>query len=273
MPVDKSAQVWIAGMLAVIVVLSMALFFVLISSTPGSSTPASTAKPPQNSTPTVGVDGVATGHAYQATTVRAYLTTAQNNDVVVAGIMASIGNGNGNVASVTGCSDSAGLVWHQRVSFTPGYGSGYDGSPWVWEWYAVSSNPLSSDTITCGISNAPTSNLTLIAFGVSGVVSQSPYDPGPMVPCEGQGGGGAVCEIQTTSSDFVFGLSVAYLVNGAPTFIYPGTGFTQIVEYNGGPVALAEYQVAPTNSAWLVSVTSPSPGIAVIGDALQISPS
>jgi hypothetical protein len=141
------------------------------------------------STAAFGIDGSATGGAIKGSSVSAELTTKNPDDLIVAEVTA-----NGAVPA-SSCSDTSSLTWHSRVANM--YPAG--GSPAVVELYAVSTNALSSDKITCWL--AITGNLSLIVFGVSGANLTSPFDPSGSLPASAVGGSGSEPSVSVTTSN------------------------------------------------------------------------
>ncbi len=222
-----------------------------------------------SSSPGVGlrIDGSALGSATGSNASQATLSTNSSSDVLIVELAASIGSG-----SISGCSDTAGLTWTQRASYTPGAGTSSPSSPWVFEWYALSAGPLSSDKITCSMSVA--TNPAMVVFAVAGANVSAPFDPGSgKNPCMGHGGNAVSCLVRATSSDeMVIGLAASFPVtSGNATPLSPGgsVNLTQIAQQGQGPYAMAEYSLLTYNGSYYVGARDRNVnGIAIIGDAL-----
>jgi len=108
------------------------------------------------------------------TSVSLVLSTTRSHDlIVITGLL----EGTVTIASVI---DTNGLKYAERVyRLVPG------GT--LFEWYAVSSNPLSSDNITVNwISDSPVDSLSIqglviTAYAISGVNVRRPFESGPYV--------------------------------------------------------------------------------------------
>jgi hypothetical protein len=212
---------------------------------------------------TMGIDGSAIGSSVGSNSAKATLSTTKSNDAIVVELVASISSG-----SVSGCSDSSGLSWVQREAFTPGSGTGFQGSPWVFEWYAIAPHALLSDTITCTMSVS--TNPVMVVFGVSGEKTTSPFDPNTHVPCTVQGGSTVNCEDYVTEpEDLVIGLVASY--HSGSVEISPSSGATQIQQTDPGPYSMAEYEITyGTEGVQMGASDSGSSGMAMIEDALQV---
>jgi hypothetical protein len=156
-----------------------------ITSTTTSSTTSTLI--PSNS-PT-GLDG--TGSATLATgtvTASLRLTTTSPNDVII--VQDAVGAGGTDCTGKDTISDSANLVWTYRAH---AFASGNQ----VEEWYAVASGVLSSDTITTSFCTYEYG--AVVAFGIAGANTASPFDPNPSLPRVASGAGDNSITISTTS--------------------------------------------------------------------------
>ena len=122
-------------------------------------------------------------------------------------------------------SDTAGLAFLPRTAPVA-----IGGGQFIQTWYAIATTPLSSDSISVRTSLTGETWYGVIAFGVSGANTASPFDPNPLLP---RAQANIAClnnypcntGVSTTSTnDFVFqfGGDTGY---GAQT---PGPGLTLI---------------------------------------------
>src|ERR1700680_557370 len=91
------------------------------------------------------------------------LTTTQTNDIII--VIITIANLLGQ--TVTGITDSAGLIYAKRASKANGLIVSTE------EWYAKSSGILTNDTITVTLNAGAQFNI--IAFAVNGAVFMKPF--------------------------------------------------------------------------------------------------
>ena len=132
------------------------------------------------------IDGTATGNS-STLTVACTLTTAQPNDLIY--VVAGTGTGNATDLDATTIADTAGLSWTQRVNYGEGNSAG------VIVFYAIASSPLSSDVITVTLDKSAEEPCSIVAFGISGANTSSPFDPNfPL------GGGSAAATTITTAA-------------------------------------------------------------------------
>jgi hypothetical protein len=162
------------------------------------------------------------------------LTTKSSPDVIYLSVV--IQNTGVSVSSVT---DRSSLTRKSRASIGTGDIPTYT-------WYAIASNPLSSDQITVTVSKR--SYFTVIAFGISGADTSSPFDPNSAVPASNSGSSippePSVSISTTGTNDMIIGIVGAF---NTPT-LTPGSGFTSIgATSNQAPSSLAEYTIV--NSA------------------------
>lgn len=154
-----------------------------------------------------------------------FLTTTGTSDVIY--VMVSILNsGSQSVSSVT---DSASLTYAQRS------GVSFGTNVRIETWYATTTAAQGPDVIKVTISGA--TQFTVIALGVSGVDTSSPFDPAVATPASATGTGTAPSASITTSfpNDFIVG---AVASGGIPT-LTAGTGFTSVASASS-PLATLE---------------------------------
>jgi RHS repeat-associated protein len=198
----------------------------------------------------VHVDGVSTGFTWNNAKETTTLSTSNSNDLIILSIY---GDSDGAITSVT---DNANLVWKQRFN------------QWVqYEYYAISSSPLSSDTITVTFQSF-TSTPGLIAFGITGYNYTNPFDPSISIPAgyDATTNNPSVTITLSGSNEMVLG---NLGTNGCGVFS-TGSGFTPLTEIGGSIAAAAEYEIA----SGTVTVTGSfaacggTPHTAVIADAI-----
>jgi hypothetical protein len=209
------------------------------------------------------------------------LTTANSNNVIV--LEEFNETAGGTLATVSSISDRYGLSWHLRsATSTQVLVSNGDTTPADMEiWYAIATSTLSSDTITMTLNNT-TDDGSVIAFGVSGANTSSPWDGNASVPAQASnvaGSGTASVSGVSTNARNVMLLGLQGNGNPQPTGAGPATGYTDI-DYtgNGGAAnasnAEAEYEVlssAASNAT--ISFGSSISDWFMIGDAIQAASS
>ena len=226
---------------------------------PSASTTTSSSTSTTNS---LAIDGSNTAVSYVTTTETITVTTAHPNDLII--LYPSTGedssSGCGLVTTppaITNVRDVAGLNWHQRSAGTttscetsPGpVDTGYGFEFHEEEWYAVAASSLSLDTIT--VTAASTAGeIQIVEFGISGVNTQSPFDPSGSLPCVATGySQSPACKLSTTGSTTMVIMGDTSL-NGVAS----NSGYT-LVLFSGANLQDmgAEYQ----------KFTSPQSGISV----------
>src|SRR5438094_394742 len=169
------------------------------------------------STSKLAVDGSALGSCSNSTNhCSATLTTSFGNDVLIVYTNEALDLQTSCTFSV---SDTAGLTWTARSGVVFGNG----GRNQIQEFYAKSSNPLSSDTITESISGCGNEYNGLVVFAVSGANFNSPFDSNTSLPgtANGNGNTAAVSISTSNANDMIIGGS-QFGANG----IAAGSGFT-----------------------------------------------
>lgn len=223
--------------------------------------------------PAITLDGVAIGSTFgEDHTASAILTTANAHDVIVViaqcGIFqncASCCPSPSFVDNVTSIVDAGGHTWTRRAAYMPP-----NGRP-IWEYYAVSDSPLSSDRINVTWSG---SNVFVgfVALGVSGANTQHPWDPSRKLPAEAALFSGCAvprtCTIDFSAvgaEDFVI-VSTAINDNKSCQGISP---FQNLASAISGQ-AETDYLITRIGGSNRVSFTcSDSSPVTVLGDALQ----
>ncbi len=210
----------------------------------------------------------------------ATLTTVHSNDVII--VLASNENQGGPLRTI-----AASGVTAAGLSFLRRSGGSLSATPYsdAEVWYAIASSPLSSLAITVTLSGA-TDDCSIIAFGISGANTASPWDPNVSVPA---GATGSTASIPTASgvsttdaNDMILGFA-GVLTAGDASFPTEtaGSGFSLVTTpVDGGGVggseASLEYKVvSATQSSSTVTfgtTTDSSDRWIMEADAIQASP-
>jgi hypothetical protein len=240
-----------------------------------------------------GTDSVDAGYGSSNFPAFITLSTTLPNDVI---ILEDVDETDGGAptppATITSISDTAGLIWHERTATTSPSMVGWSGSLAALDteiWWAYAPSPLSSDTITPTYTGGTLDCNALVAFGVNGANTDSPWDANGSLP-----------QIAiNTSATYLGGTdadpSVSVSTNAANTMLLgfvgtpyygvddggygasynAGSGYTDLAYQQGGDCsdavgAGAEYQVVSTaQSNTTVNFTPPGQGWFMIGDAIQ----
>lgn len=207
----------------------------------------------------------------------ATLTTTNSNDVIV--ILVSNENTGSVLRTVSGVS-STGLTFLKRSGGSIGTTPFSD----LEVWYAIASSPLASAAISVTLSGI-TDDATVVAFGVSGANTTTPWDPNASLPTPAATATTAsipsVGGVSTTNSnDMLFGFTGLSTSSDAsfPTET-AGSGFALVTAPQldgggiGGSEGAAEYKVVSvTQSSTTVAfgtTTDSADNWIMIGDAIQ----
>ncbi len=179
----------------------------------------------------VALDGTVIAVA-KAATVLGALTTTSTNDVII--VFTSVLGGAATVSAVVG----TGLSFTQRSLPAGTIAS----SIIVQEWYAIASSVF-SNTITATVSAS--TNVAILAFGVSGVNTTTPFDTNAALPNVATVTAATITGTVSTTfpNDFVF--SVVAHVSTEATSTIPA-GFTLIEAGTGTMGPSAAYEVPST---------------------------
>ena len=224
---------------------------------------------------TIAIDGSTTagsgGSATNSQTTGT-LTTTNANDVII--VIASLSDGSGgssssnHVTSVTG----TGLTFHARQSATDYVNPTYYAD--VEEWYATTSSTF-SNTIT--VQTSGTFRFTVIAFGVSGANTGSPFDANGSANPTASGISNSPSVTQSTSNanDMILtGLAVSQTPGTVNTF---PSGFTNTADVlTAGTTSQAEgvsdYDIVSatrSSSATSYALSSSTNSWVMLADAIQ----
>ena len=223
--------------------------------------------------PALTVDGSTTGSFTSANSGSATLTTTMTNDIIVVTV-ANENTANGVLRTVSSVT-STGLSFAHRST------ASINSSPYsdTEVWWAYAPGVLSSATITVTLTGS-IDDASIVAFGVNGANTASPWDPNVSLPKTATGtssGNPTVSAVSTTSAnDMLLGLNGDTLAGaGTPSVETAGSGYTLIkTQVNGGgsgaSEAAAEYKVvSATQSSVSVAFAVANAPWMMIGDAIQ----
>jgi len=224
---------------------------------------------------TLALDGSATGHFSSTNSGTVSLTTTQPNDIIVVEVNDENVGGFSvrTVSSVSGGS----LTWnsHSDKQITS--------SPYIDTavYYAVASSALSSTTITVNLSGN-IDDASIVAFGVSGANTASPWDPGPSghsLPVYASSTSSSTPTLSTlytnNANDMLLGFNGIGYASGNSNTETAGSGYALIQTQRntggtGSSQAAAEYQiVSATQSAATVAFGVANSDWTLNGDAIQ----
>jgi hypothetical protein len=166
-------------------------------------------------TTTLSLDGSASGGANLGTTVSVPLTTSCSPDVVVV----LVGENTARATATASTPTSSGLTFALRASLQ-------SGTMRLWEYYAIASGPLASQSITETMSQQTA--FTVTAFGVCGADTATPFDSSAQLPKTTSGFWGTSHSNSVTTSgsdDFVFDIDAS---QGNPAYT-PLNGYASIL--------------------------------------------
>jgi len=224
------------------------------------STTTSTNSATSASSQSMALDGDVVGYDKTGSTPSVSLTTSNTNDVIIVLVSTSVTSG--LPPTVTSIS-SPHVSWKSSAR-----GTGGDGTTDFEEWYGIASSALSSETITVHLSGSPADDSTIIAFGISGANTASPFDSHSGLPAWASGSGGSPSVSISTSNanDFIFGAEV----RGCPSA--NGAHYSALVSDSCGANyadVYAEYQtVSSAKSSFAVNWGSTISYWDVMGDAV-----
>jgi hypothetical protein len=179
----------------------------------GTSNPTSPITMNNPVTETANFEGSGTGIALDGSAVVASpvqvssdsvtLTTNNANDVIIVVVGKSASS-----ATFSSMSDTAGLIWNHRATVA-------HGTQITYTYYAIASSALISDTITVHLT--ATAYLQVVAFGVSGANTGSPFDPNGALPAANTGSSGTTggATISTSNADDLLIVIGAWAEGGA----------------------------------------------------------
>ncbi len=185
------------------------------------------------------------------------LSTTSTNDVIYV-VAAVKGASTINVATPT----ATGLTFTSRVNIT----NGNNGK--VSAWYAVSSSPAFSGSISVTLSSSAT--FTLTAFGIKGANTASPFGIASPVTATGSGKTASFTVNPSGANNFIIG---AAYINNNPT-VSVGSGYTLIANTASAAMqGASEYKNGAASGSQTVSFswTPANQNWAMIGDAIASS--
>ena len=210
----------------------------------------------------------------------ATLSTTNSNDVIV--VVASNENQGGPLRTV-----AAGGITATGLSFVKRSGGSISAAPYsdAEVWYAVASSSLSGLAITVTLTGA-TDDATIIAFGISGANTATPWDPNVSLPAGATGSTASIPTVSgvstTNPNDMILGFAGLLTSSDAsfPTET-AASGFSLVTtQLDGGGVggseAAVEYKVvSATQSASSVAFGTTTDSLdrwVMEADAIQASP-
>lgn len=225
------------------------------------------------------IDGSAIEYSDTGTIASVHLTTSNSPDLIV--VFLSVlndptGSGTSPPRIKSFSSGVANLTFHQRayaVTITKNAGSNIFSEE---EWYAVAGRPLNAESIVAELSSG-SPHVSMIAFGISGANTSSPFDPNSSLPAIGTGSSTGIIGFPICTdnpNDIIIG-------GAAMSSVLPaaGSGFTLIQSdegKSGGADPVAEYELVTSRSTnHQVSFSGEGQGLSaiqtwvVIADAIR----
>ena len=153
------------------------------------------------------------------------LNTGNTNDVIY--VIVSI-LGSNAVSSVT--NSGTALTWNKRAAVSDG------SNERVETWYAISSARFTGQTIT--VSFGVSTTFTIIAFGITGANTASPFDANSATPATGTGSATtqSVTVSTSNSNDYLIGAIAVKPASGNAPNPTVGTGFSKIQSNHQGNI-------------------------------------
>lgn len=179
------------------------------------------------------VDGSATGSFSTAASGALTLTTNNPNDIIVVFVAnEDLAGAIRTVSSVT----ATGLTFVEKGSSVSTSASPFSEAE---VWYAAASSVQTSTVITVTLSGS-TDDASIVAIGVTGANTGSPWDSNAGLPAHASSNSGAtapsVGSVSTSNSaDLVLGFTGAFdATTHAPPAQTPGSGFSLVATQNNG---------------------------------------
>jgi len=226
------------------------------------------------------VEGATTAKFSTATSGTITLSTSSSNDVIVL-LIVNEDQANAAVRTVSTVTASATGLGAFAVH-SNGAGNQISTSPYVDAevWYAIATSPLNSVLITVTLSGS-TDDASIVAFGVSGANTGTPWDPHPALAVAKNTASSVPTASVTTNNanDMILGFTGIGQAGGSSTSESNTGGFTMIQQQlntaNGdSSLAAAEYQLVSSVQAPIsVAFTAANTNWVMIGDALQAAAS
>ncbi len=222
------------------------------------------------------LDGSATAQFSTASSGTVTLTTTTANDVIV--VLATNEDATNSAIRTVSSVTATGLTFTKRSSLSLGSPTYQDTEV----WWAIASSALSAKVITVTLSGS-TDDAALVAFGVSGANTASPWDPNVALPATATGNPATTPTVSGVSTSNANDMILGFQGNGngaavTSTSETAGSGFTLIANINNnGAVnaddAAAEYKiVSATQSSISVpfgTATTANNYWMAIADAIQ----
>lgn len=212
----------------------------------------------------IATDGSSNGFSTGTGTANTVLTTTQGNDIIL--LFLSWDSAGSTTFTI---SDTAGLSWSLRASENTGSSTAV-----TREYYATSTNPLTNDKITATASGG-TSALKLIAVGVSGANTITPFDANALMPSTANKQSSVAVISANVNTNNANDMLILFIVpqGGSTVFTY-NAGFTQTNYVTGSETAAVANKVITTlqTNIPIGASFTPSGATSLIVDALQQAP-
>ncbi len=237
----------------------------------------SATKPAHAAAPPLALDGVGANTCQGQFCVQSQLlTTTKGHDVIILIVECVDGSTCDKVSSV---SDSSGLTFIQRISYSTGDWLGTKLS----EYYAIATSPLNSDNITVDTCTATLYCVEgMQVLAIHGANTRAIFDPNTSIPgtCSGTACGDCVAyirattcsvSIETSTLDFVIA-STAINDAGPCGLGYPNgvvAGFTNIA--NNGQSFEVDYAITTTPQSNVVFSCNATDAVAIVVDAISFN--
>ncbi|MDH3365502.1 MAG: hypothetical protein OEM29_05825 [Thermoplasmata archaeon] len=208
--------------------------------------------------PAIDGSGVVSTTGTSATVVG--LTTSNADDLIYVSVSII---GTDSVSSVT--NSGTALTWSQRGALTDGSDERIE------TWWAIAPT---ADTRDITVSFASSNTFIVVAFGISGVNTDGPFDPNLGSPVTGSGSGTTQSVTLSTvnPNDLLIGAVAVKVPSGGAPAPSAGAGYTIIhstTETTLGGAAEYKQVTSPQTSTTIDFSTSTSVTWAMIGDAVQ----
>jgi hypothetical protein len=191
------------------------------------------------------LDNSAIDYTAVGTKASLILSTTKSRDVVIVYVTVAgpAANGSAPPAVERIVASGSPLSFNKRASVVTGVPNSAGNVFSEEEWFAITSSPLFYQNLTV-ILAGPSSSFTIIAFAVSGVNTDSPFDSNHALPAKASGTSSeTVSEVISTSRADEVVIAGAGMASLTPT---AGSGYTYVQSDNGGSAVVdpvAEYAV------------------------------
>jgi flagellin-like protein len=230
-----------------------------------------------NAVLTLAIDGTTTSEFSTATAATFGISTTDSNDIIV--VLVTNEDTTNHVLRTVSSVTGTGLSFAKRSGGTIGTSPYSDAEV----WWAVAASPLNTEDITVTLSGA-TDDCSIVAFGVNGANTASPWDPNVSVPAVATATTASIPSVSGVSTsnahDMVLGFTgVLSSADAAFPTETVGSGFTlaTAAQVNTGGTgrseAAAEYKIVSATQASSTvafgTTTDAADNWVMIGDAIQ----